>query len=154
MDDGMKNPPDKKRTAWWRTGAGDRRIDRPITHTVTHAGIVATAIYELCGRPFLGPRRGFAVSVPGFRNFSGFAYFSHRLFEMRSAMRKKTRWTDAEVEKLRSMIGKHPRDQIAQELGRPPGSVATKARELKMSLAFRRRRQPASVDSGPAGMDL
>jgi hypothetical protein len=70
-------------------------------------------------------------------------------------MRKKTRWTDAEVEKLRSMIGKHPRDRIAQELGRPPGSVATKARELKMSLAFHRHRQKsASMDPGPAGMDL
>jgi hypothetical protein len=70
-------------------------------------------------------------------------------------MRRKKRWTDAEVEKLRSMVGKHSQDQIAQELGRPRGSVSTKARELKISLAFHRRRQkPASVDPGPAGMDL
>jgi hypothetical protein len=72
-------------------------------------------------------------------------------------LRKKRwkRWTDAEVEKLRSMAGNRSLDQIAQELGRPRGSVATKARELKISLAFHRRRQkPASVDPGPAGMDL
>jgi hypothetical protein len=70
-------------------------------------------------------------------------------------MRRKKRWTDAEVEKLRSMVGKHAQDQIAQELGRPRGSVATKARELKLSLVFHRRRQnPASVDSGSAGYRL
>jgi len=56
-------------------------------------------------------------------------------------MRRKKRWTDAEVEKLRSMVGKHSQDQIAQELGRPRGSVSTKARELNLSLVFHRRRQ-------------
>ena len=70
-------------------------------------------------------------------------------------MRRKKRWTDAEVEKLRSMVGKHSQDQIAQELGRPRGSVSTKASELNLSLVFHRRRQkPASMDPGPAGMDL
>ena len=71
-------------------------------------------------------------------------------------MRRKKRWTDAEVEKLRSMIGKHSQDQIAQELGRPRGSVATKAYDLKVSLSYHRRRpQPGSMDHpGPAGMDL
>ena len=34
----------------------------------------------------------------------------------------------AEFEKLRSMVGKHPQDRIAQDLGRPRGSVASKAR--------------------------
>ena len=62
-------------------------------------------------------------------------------------MRRKKRWTDTEVEKLRSMVGNHSLNQIAQELGRPRGSVSTKARELKMSLVFHRRRQkPASND--------
>ena len=56
-------------------------------------------------------------------------------------MRRKKRWTDAEIEKLRSMVGKHSQDQIAQELGRPRGSVATKTSELNLSLAFHRRRQ-------------
>src|SRR5258708_35289742 len=71
---------------------------------------------------------------------------------MRSAMRRKKRWTDAEVEKLRSMVGKHSQDQIAQELGRPRGSVATKAHELNLSLVFHRFRQnPASMDPGPVG---
>jgi len=71
-------------------------------------------------------------------------------------MRRKKRWTDAEVEKLRSMIGKHSQDQIAEELGRPRGSVATKAYDLKVSLSYHRRRpQPGSMDHpGPAGMDL
>jgi hypothetical protein len=70
-------------------------------------------------------------------------------------MRRKKRWTDAEVEKLKSMAGKRPSDQIAQELGRPRGSVSTKARELKMSLVFhRRRQQPASVEPGPAGTEV
>ena len=68
-------------------------------------------------------------------------------------MRRKKRWTDAEVEKLRSMVGKHSQDQIAQELGRPRGSIATKTSELNLSLGFHRRRQiPASMDPGPAGM--
>src|SRR5712672_2300217 len=72
---------------------------------------------------------------------------------MRSAMCRKKRWTDAEVEKLRSMVGKHSQDQIAQELGRPRGSVSTKAHELNLSLVFHRRRQkPASMNPGPAGM--
>jgi hypothetical protein len=45
------------------------------------------------------------------------------------------------------MVGNHSLNQIAQELGRPRGSVSTKARELKMSLVFHRRRQkPASND--------
>jgi len=62
-------------------------------------------------------------------------------------MRRKKSWTDAEVGKLRSMVGKRPLDQIAQELGRPRGSVSTKARELKISLSYhRRRQQPASVE--------
>ena len=69
--------------------------------------------------------------------------------------RLKTRWTDADVEKLRSMVGKHPQDRIAQDLGRPRGSVASKARELKISLSFHRRRTKlATVDPGPARMDL
>ena len=69
--------------------------------------------------------------------------------------KKKTRWTDADVEKLRSMVGKHPQDRIAQDLGRPRGSVASKARELKISLSYHRRRtKSATVDLGPAGMDL
>jgi hypothetical protein len=68
-------------------------------------------------------------------------------------MRRKKRWTDAEVEKLRSMVGKRSQDQIAQELGRPRGSVSTKASELNLSLVFHRPRQkPASMDPGPAGM--
>ena len=67
-------------------------------------------------------------------------------------MRRKKRWTDAEVEKLRSMVGKHSQDQIAQELGRPRGSVSTKAHELNLSLVFHRRQKPASMDPGPAGM--
>jgi hypothetical protein len=68
-------------------------------------------------------------------------------------MRRKKKWTDAEVEKLRSMVGKHSQDQIAQELGRPRGSVATKAHELNLSLVFHRLRQkPASMDPGPVGM--
>ena len=70
-------------------------------------------------------------------------------------MRRKKRWTDAEVEKLKSMVGKHSQDQIAQELGRPRGSVSTKASELNLSLVFHRRRQkPASMDLDPARMDL
>ena len=68
-------------------------------------------------------------------------------------MRRKKKWTDAEVVKLRSMVGKHSQDQIAQELGRPRGSVATKAHELNLSLVFHRRRQnPATMDPGPVGM--
>src|SRR5258708_8359320 len=70
---------------------------------------------------------------------------------MRSAMRRKKKWTDAEVVKLRSMVGKHSQDQIAQELGRPRGSVSTKASELNLSLVFHRRRQ-SPADPGPAGM--
>ena len=70
-------------------------------------------------------------------------------------MRVRKPWTDAEVEKLRSLAGKQSRDQIAQELGRPPASVTSKASHLKVSLAFhRRRQQPANLDPGPAGMDL
>jgi hypothetical protein len=69
-------------------------------------------------------------------------------------MRRKKSWTDAEVEKLRSMVGKRPSDQIAQELGRPRGSVSTKARELKISLSYhRRRQQPALAELGTAGAE-
>ena len=50
-------------------------------------------------------------------------------------------WTDAEVEKLRSIAGKRSLNQIAQELGRPRGSVATKAHELKISLGYHRRQE-------------
>jgi len=72
---------------------------------------------------------------------------------MRSKLIK--RWTDAEVDKLKSMAGKHSVLQIAQELARPRGSVSTKAHELKMSLAFHRHRsKPVNLDPGPAGMDL
>jgi hypothetical protein len=66
----------------------------------------------------------------------------------------KKRWTDAEVEKLRSIAGNRSLLQIAQELARPRGSVSTKARELKISLSYYRRRKPANLDPGPAGMDL
>jgi hypothetical protein len=66
----------------------------------------------------------------------------------------KKRWTDAEVEKLRSIAGNRSLLQIAQELARPRGSVSTKARELKISLSYHRRRKPANLDPGPAGMDL
>ena len=61
-------------------------------------------------------------------------------------------WTDAEVEKLRSLAGRGPLGQIAQELGRPPGSVEAKARELKISLSHHRRHQrPASTSPGAEG---
>jgi len=70
-------------------------------------------------------------------------------------MRRKKSWTDAEVGNLRSMAGRRPLDQIAQELGRPRGSISTKARELKISLSFhRRRQQPASVEPRPAGTEV
>ncbi len=69
-------------------------------------------------------------------------------------MRRKKRWTDAEVEKLRSMVGKHSQDQIAQELGRPRGSVSTKAHELNLSLVFHRRQKPASMDPAQQGWTL
>jgi hypothetical protein len=70
-------------------------------------------------------------------------------------MRVRKPWTDAEVEKLRSLAGKYSLDQMAQALGHPPAGVTKKAADLKISLAFHRRRQkPASVDPGPAGMDL
>jgi hypothetical protein len=64
-------------------------------------------------------------------------------------------WTEGEVEKLRSMAGNRSIDQIAKELGRPRGSVATKAHGLKISVSYhRRRRKPTSVDPGPAGTNL
>jgi hypothetical protein len=71
------------------------------------------------------------------------------------SMRRK-RWTDAEVEKLRSLAGKYPTEQIAQMLQHPPAAVVKMAHHLKISLGFYRHRQPAaSVDLGPpAGMDL
>jgi hypothetical protein len=53
-------------------------------------------------------------------------------------MRRKKRWTDAEVQKLISMVGNRSLGQIAQELERPRGSVSTKARELGLSLVVRR----------------
>jgi hypothetical protein len=70
---------------------------------------------------------------------------------MRSKSKK--RWTDEEIEKLRSMAGNRSLLQIALVLARPRGSVSTKARELKLSLS-RRRPKPANLDPGPAGMDL
>jgi hypothetical protein len=68
-------------------------------------------------------------------------------------MRRKKRWTDAEVEKLTSMIGNRSLGQIAHELKRPRGSVSTKARELKLSLAIHRGgREIASMDPSPVGL--
>jgi hypothetical protein len=70
-------------------------------------------------------------------------------------MRMRRYWTDAEVEKLRSMAGNCSLDQIAQKLGRPRGSVATKAHDLKVSLSYHRRRpEPGSMDPAPAGWTL
>jgi len=70
-------------------------------------------------------------------------------------MRVRKPWTHAEVEKLRCLAGKCSLDQIAQALGHSPAAIEKKASDLKISLAFhRRRRQPASLDSSPAGMDL
>ena len=70
-------------------------------------------------------------------------------------MRVRKPWTHAEVEKLRCLAGKYSLDHIAQTLGHPPAAIEKKACDLKISLAFhRRRRQPATVDPGPAGMDL
>jgi hypothetical protein len=70
-------------------------------------------------------------------------------------MQQRHHWTDAEIDKLRSLAGNRSRDEIAQELGRPRGSVSHKAHNLKLSLGYhRRRKKPASTDPGPAGMDL
>jgi len=51
-------------------------------------------------------------------------------------MRRKKRWTDAEVEKLRSMVGKHSQDQIAQELGRSPRELGPSSRQGAGVLLF------------------
>jgi hypothetical protein len=59
--------------------------------------------------------------------------------------RKHQHWSDAELEKLRSLAGNRPADEIAQELGRPRRSVTTKAHRLKVSLGYVRRRQQRNV---------
>jgi hypothetical protein len=88
-------------------------------------------------------------------NFACFACLSRRQFGGGLTMRMRRYWTDAEVEKLRSMAGNCSLDQIAQKLGRPRGSVATKAHDLKVSLSYHRRRpEPGSMDPAPAGVDL
>ena len=65
-------------------------------------------------------------------------------------------WSDAELEKLRSLAGNRTLIEIAQELGHPRGSVATKAHQLKISLRYLRRRQQRDVRavSGRAGREL
>jgi hypothetical protein len=55
-------------------------------------------------------------------------------------------WNDAELQKLRSLAGKRTLNEIAQELGHPRGSVATKAYQLKISLRYLRRRQSPELE--------
>jgi hypothetical protein len=57
-------------------------------------------------------------------------------------------WTELEIMKLRLIAGRRSLGQIAEELGRSPGSVEAKARVLKLSLSHLRRQeqQPASMD--------
>jgi len=50
-------------------------------------------------------------------------------------------WSEADVEKLRSLAGSRTIDDIARELRHPRGSVATKAYQLKLSLRVLGRRQ-------------
>jgi hypothetical protein len=61
------------------------------------------------------------------------------------------RWTAEEVDKLRSMARKYPPAQIATEIGRPLGSVKTKASDLDISLRTSRRQRP-TVDPGTREM--
>jgi len=67
--------------------------------------------------------------------------------------KKHRHWSEAELEKLRSLAGKRSSNEIAHELRRPRGAVVTKAHELKVSL--RRGPQQRNVpDPGPAGWEL
>jgi hypothetical protein len=67
-------------------------------------------------------------------------------------MRRKIKWTEADAEKLRSMAGNRPIDEIAQELARPQGSVSRRAHQLNMSLAFHRHRENPPAQPRPQGL--
>jgi hypothetical protein len=58
-------------------------------------------------------------------------------------------WSDAEIEILRSVAGKLSLDQIAKQLKRPVGSIATKAHELRLSLSYRRQQASLGLNSKP-----
>jgi len=69
-------------------------------------------------------------------------------------MRKRRGWTASDVDKLKTMAGKHPVDRIAEELGWRPAAVKAKAYQLKLSLGFHRhRRRRAKLAPRAAGMD-
>lgn len=50
----------------------------------------------------------------------------------------RSRWTDDEIAKLKSLAGKLPAKDIAAELGRSPGSLAVRASKLKITLRCNR----------------
>jgi hypothetical protein len=47
---------------------------------------------------------------------------------------QRRRWTEEDVARLLNMAQKYPTAQIASEIGRPIGSIRTKAHELAISL--------------------
>ena len=60
------------------------------------------------------------------------------------------RWTPDEITKLKEMAGKHPRDTIAEQLGRAGSAVAMKAHELRLSLRYQLAHPRASADKARA----
>jgi hypothetical protein len=49
------------------------------------------------------------------------------------------RWSAEDVQKLKNLAGKYPRESIAAYLGRGPSSVGGKARRLGISLRVKRK---------------
>lgn len=62
----------------------------------------------------------------------------------------KVRWSDEEVDQLKSWAGKRSTAEIAAGLGRGVSATYVKAHQLKVSLRVRH----SDVDPGVAGMDL
>jgi hypothetical protein len=55
------------------------------------------------------------------------------------------RWTKEDIEKLKDLAGKYPRETIATHLGRGASSIAVKAHQLRISLRLKRRLKPPTA---------
>ena len=49
----------------------------------------------------------------------------------------RAKWTDDQIDKLKSLAGKVPAQEIAAELGRTSGSLAVQASKVKIPLRYR-----------------
>jgi hypothetical protein len=61
------------------------------------------------------------------------------------------RWTEEDLEKLKSLAKHLPAPSIAEKLDRPTGGVAFKAYQLGLSLRTRASESKSPLDTEPAG---